>query len=220
LEFWNPANCRQEFAFVLKWNLFQSMERNKNISVFLDRDGTICEEVGYLRSPDQVRLLPGAAEAIRLANGRGIKTVVITNQSGVARGLFTEDQLQEIHRELARQLQNEGAFLDRIYFCPHHPSEGEDPYRRACDCRKPASGMVLRAASEMGIDLERSYCVGDRHADLECGMRVGTKGVLVLTGYGKEEWTSGVRTQGWRPSFVAAGLREAMEWIFEDFGGS
>jgi D,D-heptose 1,7-bisphosphate phosphatase len=161
-------------------------------------------------------LLAGAAEAIRLANGRGIKIVVITNQSGIARGFLTEEKLQEIHRELSRQLIKEGAFLDQIYFCPHHPSEGKDPYRRACDCRKPASGMVLRAASEMWIDLERSYCVGDRFADLECGMRIGTKGVLVLTGYGKEEWSSGVGTQWRRPSFVAPGLREATEWILED----
>lgn len=195
------------------------MERNKHISLFLDRDGTICEEVGYLSSPEQIRLLPGAADAIRLANSRGIKAVVITNQSGIARGYFTEEKLREIHQELHRQLEAERAFLDQIYFCPHHPTEGKDPYRRSCDCRKPASGMILRAASEIGIDLERSYCVGDRYADIECGIRVGTKGVLVLTGYGTEEWASGHGTQWRRPSFVAAGLREAAEWIFEDLKG-
>jgi D-glycero-D-manno-heptose 1,7-bisphosphate phosphatase len=195
------------------------MERGKNISIFLDRDGTICEEVGYLRSPAQIRLLPGAAEAIRLANCRGIKAVVVTNQSGISRGFFTEEQLQDVHAELSRQLQEGDAYLDRIYYCPHHPSEGHDPYRRVCDCRKPASGMILRAASEMNIDLERSYCVGDRFADLECGMRLGAKGVLVLTGYGKEEWASGTGTHWAQPSFVGAGLREAVEWILEDLKG-
>jgi D,D-heptose 1,7-bisphosphate phosphatase len=192
------------------------MGGHKNISLFLDRDGTICEEVGYLRSPTQIRLLPGAAEAIRLANRQGIKTVMVTNQSGVARGFFTEEQMQDIHAELSRQLKKKDAFLDGIYFCPHHPSEGKDPYRRTCDCRKPASGMILRAAAEMDIDLERSYCVGDRFADLECGMRLGAKGVLVLTGYGKEEWATGIGTLWRQPSFVAIGLREAMEWILQD----
>lgn len=196
-----------------------SMEQGKNISIFLDRDGTLCEEVGYLCSPEQIRLIPKGAEAIRLANERGIKAVLITNQSGIARGFFTVGELQEIHSELSRQLREVGAFLDGVYFCPHHPSEGKAPYRRPCDCRKPASGMILRAALEMGIDLSRSYCVGDRLADLECGMRVGTKGILVLTGYGKEEQASGIGNQYHRPSYVASNLQEAVAWILDDLKG-
>ena len=190
--------------------------RQENIAVFLDRDGTICEEVGYLNAPEQIRLIPGAGEAIRQLNERGIKAVVVTNQSGVARGFFSEERLGEIHRELSRQIRAEGAFLDAIYFCPHHPTEGKGPRRRPCDCRKPASGLILRAASELGIDLKRSYCVGDRQADLECGMRVGAKGVLVLTGYGKEENSLIGDDPGRRPSSVAAGLREAVQWILKD----
>jgi D-glycero-D-manno-heptose 1,7-bisphosphate phosphatase len=188
----------------------------KNIAVFLDRDGTICEEVGYLDSPEQLRLIPGAGVAIRLLNEHGLKAVVVTNQSGVARGLFSEERLEEIHRELSMQIRAEGAFLDGIYFCPHHPTEGKGPYLRLCDCRKPASGLILRAAVELDLDLRRSYCVGDRRADLECGMRVGARGVLVLTGYGKEERSFVGDDPGRRPSFVAAGLREAVQWILKD----
>jgi D-glycero-D-manno-heptose 1,7-bisphosphate phosphatase len=189
------------------------------IAVFMDRDGTICEEVGYLSSPAQIRLIPGAGEAIRLLNERGIKAVVITNQSGIARGFFSEERLEEIHRELFRQLRAEGAFLDAISFCPHHPTEGKGLYCRPCECRKPASGLVLRAASKLGINLKRSYCVGDRQADLECGMRVGTKGILVLTGYGKEENSFISDGPGRRPSSVVPDLREAVQWILKDLGG-
>jgi histidinol-phosphate phosphatase family protein len=188
----------------------------KNVAVFLDRDGTICEEVGYLNSPEQIRLIPGAGEAIRLLNEHGLKAVVITNQSGVARGLFSEERLGEIHRELSRQIRGAGAFLDKIYFCPHHPTEGMGPHRRICGCRKPASGLILRAAAELDLDLGRSYCVGDRLADLECGRRVGAKGVLVLTGYGQEENSSVGGGPGRHPFSVAAGLREAVQWILED----
>ncbi len=191
----------------------------KNIAVFLDRDGTLCEEVGYLDAPEQIRLIPGAGEAVRLLNQRGLKAVVITNQSGVARGFFSEERLEEIHRELSRQIRAEGAFLDAIYYCPHHPTEGKPPYLRPCDCRKPASGLILKASAEMNLDLRRSYCVGDRRADLECGMRVGAKGVLVLTGYGKEENSFGGDGRGRRPSSVAAGLREAVQWILKDLQG-
>ena len=193
-------------------------DRMENIAVFLDRDGTICEEVAYLSSPEQIRLIPGAGEAIRLLNERGIKTVVVTNQSGIARGLFSEERLVEIHQELFRQLRVDGAFLDAIYSCPHHPTEGKDPYCRPCECRKPASGLILRAASELGIDLKRSYCVGDRHADLECGRRVGTKGVLVLTGYGSEEKSGVGHDSGRTPSSVVPDLREAVQWILKDLG--
>jgi len=194
--------------------------RQKNIAVFLDRDGTICEEIGYLSAPEQVRLISGAGEAIRRLNDHGIKTVMVTNQSGVARGFFSEERLEEIHRELSRQIRAEGAFLDAIYFCPHHPTEGRGPYLRSCDCRKPASGLILRAAAELGLDLKRSYCVGDRLADLECGLPLGAKGVLVLTGYGKGENAFCGDAPAGRPSFVAPGLREAVQWILKDLQGS
>jgi len=189
-----------------------------HVAVFLDRDGTICEEVGYLGSVERFRLLPRSGAAIKLLNDRGFKAVVVTNQSGVARGYFSEARLQELHAELFRQLGQEGAFLDGIYYCPHHPSEGEEPYRKICDCRKPAPGLLRKAAEDLGLDLAFSYAVGDRLADLECGQRVGAKGVLVLSGYGKKELQSQQEKWGFQPSFVARDLYEAVRWIIGDAG--
>jgi D-glycero-D-manno-heptose 1,7-bisphosphate phosphatase len=184
-----------------------------HVAVFMDRDGTICEEVGYLDSIEQFRLLPRSGAAIKLLNDRGFKTVVVTNQSGVARGYFSEARLRELHAELLRQLGQEGAFLDGIYYCPHHPSEGEEPYRMICDCRKPAPGLLRKAAEDLHLDLALSYTVGDRLADLECGQRVGAKGVLVLSGYGKEELQSQKEKWGPQPSCIAGDLYEAVRWI-------
>lgn len=185
-----------------------------HVAVFMDRDGTICEEVGYLDSVERFRLLPGSAAAIKLLNDRGLKAVVVTNQSGVARGYFPESRLKELHDELCRQLRRGAeAFLDGIYYCPHHPSEGEAAYRRICDCRKPAAGLLLKAAEDLGLDLTASYMVGDRLEDLECGYRVGARGILVLTGYGKEELESQKAKLETQPSFVAGDLYEAVKWI-------
>jgi D-glycero-D-manno-heptose 1,7-bisphosphate phosphatase len=179
----------------------------------MDRDGTICEEVGYLDSIERFRLFPRSGAAIRLLNDRGFKAVVVTNQSGVARGFFSEIRLQELHAELSRQLREEGAFLDGIYYCPHHPTEGQEPYRKICDCRKPAAGLLKKAAEDLGVDLTCSYAVGDRLADLECGHRAGAKGVLVLTGYGKDELESQKGKWETPPSFIAGDLYEAVRWI-------
>lgn len=140
-------------------------------AVFLDRDGTIIEEVEYLDRLEKMRLLPGAAEAIRLINASGMKTVVVTNQSGIARGLFDIPFVEQCHRHLREMLAKDGAFVDGIYYCPHHPTEGRGPYLRICDCRKPAPGMLLRAAEELSIDSSRSYMVGDTLKDIEAGAR-------------------------------------------------
>jgi D-glycero-D-manno-heptose 1,7-bisphosphate phosphatase len=193
-------------------------DRGKNIAAFLDRDGTLCEEVGYLRSPGQIRLIPGAGEAVRRLNERGIKAVVVTNQSGVGRGFFSEERLEEIHRELARRIRDEGGVVDAMYYCPHHPTEGKGAYLLACACRKPSPGLILRAAADLNLDLKRSYCVGDRLADLECGRRVGTKGILVLTGYGREESFRAAESPLGPPSWIAPSLREAVCWIIDDLG--
>ncbi|MFH1335166.1 MAG: HAD family hydrolase [Candidatus Zixiibacteriota bacterium] len=185
----------------------------RKTAVFMDRDGTICEEVGYLDSVERFHLIPRSAAAVKLLNDQGLKAVVVTNQSGVARGYFPEKCLEEIHAELSRQLQQEGAYLDGIYYCPHHPQEGEAAYRRVCNCRKPSSGLLLKAAEDMNLDLTLSYTVGDRMIDLECGYRVGAKGVLVLTGYGREEMESQKGTMAMQPSFIASDLYEAIRWI-------
>ncbi|HYS04767.1 MAG TPA: HAD family hydrolase [Candidatus Dormibacteraeota bacterium] len=154
-------------------------------AIFLDRDGTICEEVGYVNHLSRSRLLPGSLEAIRLINQAGLLAVVTTNQSGVARGYFSEDLVEAVHAQLLSAVSSGGARLDAIYYCPHHPSEGSPPWRTACDCRKPKPGMILRAAREHGIDIAGSYVVGDSVVDIEAGAAAGLPGVLVLTGYGR-----------------------------------
>jgi D-glycero-D-manno-heptose 1,7-bisphosphate phosphatase len=161
-------------------------EGNRRAAVFLDRDGTINEEVGYLDRMEKLQLIPGAAEAIRLINESGMKAVVVTNQSGVARGIFTESFVAETHARLGEILRAEGASLDGIYYCPHHPTEGRGDYLRVCECRKPAPGLLLRAAAELHLDPARSFMVGDTLKDIEAGARAGAQGILVRTGYGEE----------------------------------
>ncbi|HEY4134066.1 MAG TPA: D-glycero-beta-D-manno-heptose 1,7-bisphosphate 7-phosphatase [Alphaproteobacteria bacterium] len=156
-------------------------------AVFLDRDGTIVEDVDYLTRPEQLRLIPGAAAAIRTLNARAVPVVVVTNQSAVARGLLSEDELAAVHGELRARLAAEGARLDAIYYCPHHP-EGSGAYRRDCDCRKPMPGMLRQAARDLGLDLAASAMVGDSVRDLEAGAAAGCRTlILVRTGHGADE---------------------------------
>ena len=193
------------------------MKKGGHKAVFLDRDGTICEEVGYMDSLEKMRLIPRAGEAVRRINARGFKTIVVTNQSGVARGYFTEERLQTLHEELIRQLKEEGAHLDGIYYCPHHPEGEASPYRTVCDCRKPATGLLLKAAEELGVDLQASYMIGDHYSDVECAHRAGAKGILLLTGHGQAAWSQ--RDQ-WRvaPDWIAEDLFSAVQWVLEQDG--
>ncbi|MBN1956503.1 MAG: HAD family hydrolase [Anaerolineae bacterium] len=174
-------------------------------AVFMDRDGTVNEEVGYLDDPAGLRLLPGAGEAIRRLNAARVPVLLVTNQSAIARGYLPAARLQAVHQELARQLAAHGAHIDHIYHCPHHPDEN-------CSCRKPQPGMLQQAAAEHGIELADSFIVGDKGTDLEAGRRVGCRTVLVLTGYGPDERRR-LETAGPRPDFVARDLSEAVEWI-------
>ena len=188
----------------------------KNIAVFLDRDGTINEEVGYLDSLDKLKIIPGAYEAIRLINESGMKVVVISNQAGVARGLFTEDFVKITHEHLQIALRQEGAYIDKFYYCPHHPNEGIEPYRQVCNCRKPATGMLLQAARDLNIDLIRSYLVGDRFNDMEAGKKIGVRGILVKTGFGQgllQDDGPDEATPENKPDFIAADILEAVKWI-------
>jgi D-glycero-D-manno-heptose 1,7-bisphosphate phosphatase len=157
-------------------------------AVFLDRDGTLVDELGYLARPEDLRLLPGAAEGVRRLNEAGWRAVVVTNQSGIARGLFGPGELDAVHARLAQELALSGAHLDGIYSCPHHPEHGTGPLRQVCACRKPAPGLLLTAARELGLDLAASWIVGDSLRDLEAGARAGLAGgILVLTGKGRDE---------------------------------
>jgi D-glycero-D-manno-heptose 1,7-bisphosphate phosphatase len=157
-------------------------------AVFLDRDGTLVDELGFLCRARDVRLLPRAAEGVRLFNRAGWRTVVVTNQSGIARGLLDERALAEVHARLQELLAREDARLDAILHCPHHPDEGAPPLRCVCACRKPAPGLLLDAAQRFALELGASWIVGDSLRDLEAGERAGLAGgVLVLTGKGQVE---------------------------------
>jgi D-glycero-D-manno-heptose 1,7-bisphosphate phosphatase len=153
-------------------------------AMFLDRDGVVIEDTNYVRSIDKVRLIPGSAEAIAALNRAGWTVAIATNQAGIARGLFSFETVNEIHEHLVELLRVYGAHVDGFYFCPHHPAGEVKEYRCECECRKPKPGMLLKAANELGIDLTRSWMIGDRISDLEAGSAVGCKTVLVRTGYG------------------------------------
>ncbi|MBS0202066.1 MAG: HAD family hydrolase [Planctomycetes bacterium] len=152
--------------------------------VFLDRDGTIIEEKHYLSRPEDVVLLPTAADTIARLNSLGIAVAVVTNQAGIARGYFPETLVAEVHARLDDLLAPFGAKIDRYDYCPHHATEGQGKYRIDCNCRKPKPGMLTRAAEELGIDLSRSLMIGDRFGDLQAGANAGCQSALVRTGYG------------------------------------
>ena len=156
-------------------------------AVFLDRDGTIIEEVGYLDRPDRVSFFPFSIDAIRVLNRAGLAVVMVSNQSGIARGFFTEAVVDDVHREMAATLAAGGAHIDAYYYCPHHPHGSVPAFTKVCECRKPARGLVDRAEAELGIDPARSFVVGDRWLDVGLARTVGGKGVLVRTGYGERE---------------------------------
>ena len=178
-------------------------------AVFLDRDGTICEEMGYVNHVDRLRIFSYAAGAISRLNRAGIPVIVVTNQSGIARKIFPESVVQQVHARMAQELAQAGAVLDAVYFCPH---KSEDD----CECRKPNPGLLLRAACEHGIDLTASWVVGDRYADLEMAHAAGARGILVMTGYGRGEYE--LHRSAWprQPDALAENLTEAVRLILHD----
>ncbi|MEA3493697.1 MAG: D-glycero-beta-D-manno-heptose 1,7-bisphosphate 7-phosphatase [Candidatus Margulisiibacteriota bacterium] len=180
-----------------------------NKAVFLDRDGTIIEDVGYLNSHRDIQFIAGSIEAIKKLNAAGYKVVVITNQAGVARGLITEDMLQTIDKTLHKWILSGGAHLDGVYYCPHHPEHGVYPYKQECECRKPHSGLIKRAHRELNIDLSQSFMVGDKATDIEAGKRAGTKTILVESGRGKEE----KKKMTEKPDHIAENLAAAVDWL-------
>jgi len=184
-------------------------------AVFLDRDGTLIDENGYVNHIGRVRHLPRSAEAVKRLRDAGFAAVLVTNQSGVARRLFDRALVDEVHARLQERLRAAGTQLDAFYVCPHHP-DGVDPeYRKVCDCRKPKPGMLLAAAREHGLDLARSYMVGDTLSDVEAANRAGVTGVLVLTGYGRGEAQYRMSWKDVRPAHVAEDLLDAAEWILD-----
>ncbi|MDD3618357.1 MAG: HAD family hydrolase [Desulfobulbaceae bacterium] len=187
-------------------------------AVFLDRDGTVNEQMGYINHISRFHLLPGVAEAVRLLNRHAIPVVVVSNQSGLARGYFPEELLEEVHGKMNALLAEAGAFVDGIYVCPHHPEARKKQYRQVCDCRKPKTGLLERAAAELELDLSRSFLVVDRWSDIECAVRAGCSPVLVLTGYGRGEYAYIGPEQEIQPEFVAENLLDAVRWILPRIG--
>lgn len=182
-------------------------------AVFMDRDGTVSDEVGYLNHVSRLRVYPWSASAIRALNDAGLLAVLVTNQAGVARGYFPETMILDVHARLVDELAAQGATLDAIYYCPHHPTAGEPPYRADCECRKPRPGMLLQAAAEHYIDLASSYVVGDKYSDVRLAHAVGASGVLVMTGYGRGEYEYERETWPRAPEHVAESLEDAVAWI-------
>lgn len=180
-------------------------------AVFLDRDGTINREVDYLARVEDFAFLPGAIEALAALSEAGYLLVVVTNQSGIARGLLNEARLDEIHAHMSAVLQAAGVSLDWIGYCPHHPDHGEGRFRASCSCRKPKPGLFLSAAADLNVDLEGSFCVGDSMRDLKAAAEVGVAGLLVRTGKGEAEEQ---RSRGSRnPPTVVDDLGAAARYI-------
>ncbi|MBN1880895.1 MAG: D-glycero-beta-D-manno-heptose 1,7-bisphosphate 7-phosphatase [Deltaproteobacteria bacterium] len=188
------------------------MKKAKRRAVFLDRDGTINVEVGYLNDPEELELIPGAAQAVARLNDAGFIVVVVSNQSGVARGYFTEEDVHAVNRRMVEVLGREGARIDGIYYCPHHPEFGDGEYRKDCGCRKPNTGMVKRAIDDLDIDISRSYVVGDHLGDVLLGVNAGARSIHVLTGHGITEREKLIE-HGIATAYLARDLADAVEHI-------
>jgi D-glycero-D-manno-heptose 1,7-bisphosphate phosphatase len=181
-------------------------------AVFVDRDGTLLEEAGYLDRLERVVFFPHSVDAVRLLNRAGFAVVVITNQSGVARGLYEETFVLQTHELMTRRLAEGGARIDGYYYCPHHPTGEVERFRVDCDCRKPAPGMLRKAAADLSIDLSRSFTVGDKWSDVQVAQAVGARGILVRTGYGRS--TESAPRAGVEPAVIVDNLIAAAAWIF------
>ena len=184
----------------------------KKRAVFLDRDGTINRDVGYPNSYHLIEIFPFSFKAVRKINQAGLLAVVITNQSGVGRGLIEERNLKDIHHQMKAAFAREGARLDAFYYCPHYLFSKSSQYNKDCSCRKPFPGMGLRAAAELNIDLANSYMVGDKVEDILFGFNIKAQPILVLTGYGQQSMIQ-LKQQNLKPAYIASNLLEAVDWI-------
>jgi D,D-heptose 1,7-bisphosphate phosphatase len=180
-------------------------------AVFIDRDGTLLEEAGYLDRLERLVCFPFAVDAVRLLNRAGFAVVVITNQSGIGRGMYQEEFVKLAHDVISQRMAEGGARIDAYYYCPHHPAAEIEQYRRTCDCRKPAPGMLRRAAADLGLDLERSYTIGDKWTDVQVAEAVGAHGILVRTGYGRSSELA--PWPGVSPAAVVDDVMAATAWI-------
>jgi len=186
----------------------------KKRAVFLDRDGTINKDVGYPNSFSLIEIYPFSYGAIRKINKSGLLVVIVSNQSGVGRGLITEEELRDIHRKFKASFARHHAHFDGLYFCPHYLYSSSAKYRKNCECRKPNPGMALQAAADLNIDLKNSYMVGDKVEDILFGLNIQAKSILVLTGFGRESLPK-LKKKGITPAYVAKNLSDAVNWILK-----
>lgn len=181
------------------------LKKYRGAAVFLDRDGTINEDVGYLSDPDGLVLIKGALPAIKALNEEGVKVIVISNQSGVSRGVFTVQDVSAVNKRLMEVISSGGASVDGIYYCPHKPEDN-------CACRKPKTGLIEKAAAEHSIAMRYSYVIGDKASDVELARNAGAKSVLVLTGHGAEE----AKKLCAPPDYTAKDILDAVSWVLSD----
>jgi len=186
----------------------------KKKAVFLDRDGTLNKDVGYPNSFQSIEIFPYSFEAMRKINRAGLLAVIITNQSGVGRGLIVEKNLKEIHWKLQATFARHKAHLDGIYYCPHYLHSSNPEYRKNCTCRKPFPGMALQAAADLNINIKKSYMIGDKVEDILFGLNIKAQPILVLTGFGLESQQK-LKEKGIEPAHVASNLLEAVNWILQ-----
>ncbi|MBW1901137.1 MAG: HAD family hydrolase [Deltaproteobacteria bacterium] len=187
----------------------------KRPAVFIDRDGTVNEQMGYINHISRFVLLPGAEEAIKLLSSHQYLVVVVSNQSGVARGYFPIELVDEVHAHMRVLLEKEGAFVDGIFFCPHYPRGVVPEYSIECDCRKPKTGLIEKACEVFDVDMANSYVVGDRYSDIELALRLNLEGILVTTGYGLGDVDYVFPRLSFKPAHIAKDLLHAARWIIE-----
>ncbi|MFH1481165.1 MAG: HAD family hydrolase [Pseudomonadota bacterium] len=188
----------------------------KKPAVFIDRDGTINEQMGYINHLSRFVILPGVPEAVKLLNENGFLTIIVSNQSGVGRGYFPVDLVHQVHAALRTSLHKKGAIIDEIFFCPHYPHGKIPEYACECECRKPKTGLIEQARNLFHIDMSCSYVIGDRCSDIELAHRCNLKGILVKTGYGLGDIEYILPMRKMKPKYIAEDLLDAVRWIMEN----
>ena len=190
----------------------------KKPAVFIDRDGTINEQRGYINHLSRFELLPGVIDAVKLLNKNNFFAIIVTNQSGVAFGYYPVSLVHQVHQLMTKSLERQGATIDGIFYCPHHPKGTVPEFTADCDCRKPKTGLVNQALKTFDIDMSNSYVVGDRYVDIELAIRLNLRGVLVKTGYGLGEMEYIIPEMPLKPNHVAEDLLDAVKWILNQDG--
>jgi D-glycero-D-manno-heptose 1,7-bisphosphate phosphatase len=189
-------------------------------AIFLDRDGTVTEEVGYVNHLCRAQLFPWAPKAIQMLKSTGLPVIVVTNQSGVGRGYFTEELIAQVHQKIQDELAANDTTVDAYYYCPHHPSAALESYRQDCRCRKPSTAMPEEAAKRFSIDLRASYMIGDTYRDMQMGFNIGARTILLMTGYGRGEYEHHRDRWSRMPDLIAENLLEASEEILRELNVS